>query len=235
MKDCLELLFAGLLFAVLSSCTESDPGSCSRFNRVYPEALNKEKDNPDTMKLLAVLDNILDRSPDCIDALLTRADLLAGAEQLADAKRDYTSVIKKKKNNTIALYSLGIMFYDEKNYDSALYYFDKAVSTKGFNGFVLDHPANDLLPVDSNAKYDVWSHEIFYYQGLAHYYKGSFQQAKAIFEYCISSGYQVGEAYLYCGGIAIQQGDTKGACEQFRMAKLFQCERAGEFITKFCK
>lgn len=227
-KKTVPLLFIALL--ILLSCNLSGPrDSCKSFDSIYSQML---KSGIDTQALVRRLDDFITNEPKCIDAFLTRGDIYIELDNLGMAKRDYDYVLRLDMDNVYALYQLGIIASLTNEYDSVIYYLERAMKLKKTNGIIIDFKTDN--PSISAYKYDIEATHILYLLGLAYYYKNDIGNAFDKFDYCIKHQYLLSSSYLYRGALYLALKQKENACEDFKRSAELGDSQAVVYQKKYC-
>jgi len=222
------------VFLLMTGCGHEKNNNCSTFKNRYPDALRAMSGKADTALLIRILANIITEDSFCIDAYLTRGDLFWHLDSTEQAKADYLKAISLSRNNVYAQYKMGLVYYYDDRFDSAIHFFQRAIDSKTHNGAVVDYPEyQEGLGSDEN-KYDIPYIEIIYKQGMSFYYKKAFKEAKENFSLCIEKYYMLSDSYLYRGAIFLETDDKKNACKDFVNAKKNGNKLANEYLQKYC-
>ena len=222
------------VFFLMTGCSQETNNNCSAFKKKYPDALRAVSGKADTTFLIRTLTDIITNDSFCIDPYLTRGDLFWYLDSTEQAKADYLKAISLSRNNVYAQYRMGLVYYYDDKFDSAIYYFQQAIDNKTHNGAVVDYPGyRERIGSDEN-KYDIPYVEIIYKQGISYYYKGAFKEARQNFSFCIERYYMLSDSYLYRGAILLEINDKKSACQDFENAKKNGNKLANEYLEKYC-
>ena len=224
----------GFVFVLMAGCGQETKDNCSAFRKKYPEALRAVFGKADTAFLIRTLADIITSDSFCIDPYLTRGDLFWYLDSTHQAKADYLKAISLSRNNVYAQYRMGLVYYYDDKFDSAIHFFQQAIDSKTHNGAVVDYPDyREGLGSDEN-KYDIAYAEIIYKQAISFYYKGAFIEAKQNFGFCIERHYMLSDSYLYRGAILLEMNDKKSACQDFENAKKNRSKLANEYLENYC-
>jgi tetratricopeptide (TPR) repeat protein len=229
-----HLLFLIGLLAFTYSCRNRE-GKCDEFYAKYQAVVAKMNGNKDTLTLIRTLDKIVLDNPKCVDALLTRGDLLFSIDSSFKAISNYKRALSVDTGNVYAAYRLGMAYELEEMYDSAIFFFQKAINRKSIGNGMMDYPDKLQGLSDDRSKYDIESTELMYRQGLCFYYKKDLQNAYDNFNFCILHYYMLEESYLYRGSLYFQTNQTKKGCNDFLEAKKLGNVQADAYLDKYCK
>ena len=226
-------LYTVLFFIALSLCLgcQSPSEKCSQDLRRINKLLLTEKDSS---VLVNHISETIRKNVECLDLYLIRGDINLSAGNISAAYKDFSFVTKRDKENTYAMYSLGIIYNEQQKYDSAIAILQQAIDSKTHGSVVVDY--NNKALMKEKVKYDVEYNELLYTQGMSFYYKRSLKEALNIFSYCISNNYRLGEAYLYKGAIILEtRKDDPEACKDIQLAEMFGNKEASIYKKRFCQ
>lgn len=225
------LYFVLFLFLIIYGCNDKSINTCEKFEKLMITQSNLI----DTSKLLLAVNELLENEPKCIDALLTRADLLMSLNDVNSAREDYMKVLDISPSNIYALYRMGILNELKQNNDSAAYYFRFALKEKEKNGGFIDY-TNKLKGIENpKSKYDISAIELIYQNGIVSYYLRDMNMALKNFELCISESYNLNQVYLYRGAVFLETGNLDSACEDFHNAVELGNQDALKYSSQYCK
>jgi tetratricopeptide (TPR) repeat protein len=119
--------------------------------------------------------------------------------QLEDsAIRVYGQLLNLYPDNTAAFYYCGICKYREKKFQEAIFYFNKAIDSKGGFNAADTTSLQALIAVNKDnfegeaAETDIPTREILYDRGMAYYKTGQVKNACCDFANCIFQRYNPG-------------------------------------------
>ena len=221
-----------LTVTLLVKCTFWRTENCNNFSVKYSELTNGK--SLDTVQAMRLIDKILQRDPKCIDALLTKGDLLISKNMFSQARKNYTEVNLADTSNAYALYKIGVTFQLDNDDDSAILFFEKALAKKRHGNAIIDYPkTNEQLSTEKN-KYDIPTGEILFREGISLYYNKTYQSAVDNFNFCISHNYLLDKSFLYRGAIYMEIDQKERACQDFADAKKLGNKDAQEYLNKYC-
>lgn len=226
------VILAGLLF---SRCSESPKNKCSEFYDNYPRIISRMGNSPDTILLVNFLSKMLDKDSQCLDALLTRADLYLAVGKVQEAKEDLYRIISLDTGNVYALFKLGLAFQNESKDYAALYYFQKAIRIKSRGNTAINYYNQDNGLSDRKSKYDIDYDLIIYKQGVSFYFNRDLKSSFINFNYCIQKKFMLDRSYLYRGAIYLETNRKESACKDFLEAKKWGSQDAEDYLLHFCK
>jgi tetratricopeptide (TPR) repeat protein len=220
-----NFIFLILLFF---SCRGNNGTACDEFY-----FLSKEKGRLDTLEYLKMVSDFLKRESHCIDAFLTRADLLNNLDKPNEAKIDYLTVLKIDSINVYTFYKLGILLYQSQKYDSSIEMFQQAIDIKTKGDYFFDYTDSK---VSNMGRYDISAKEIIFQQGLVYYYQRSLSKALNNFNYCIYNNYNLADAFLYRAAISIESNGkiNLNYCKDLEFAKLHGSIEATQYLKTHC-
>lgn len=223
------LIFVYLL--LLQSCVFEAYNECDDFQKKYPIIIEQNK--TDTQFLVKTLTKMLELN-NCIDARLTRGDLLSLIGGYEDAKTDFSKVIQSDSLNTYALFKIGVLYQFQDQYDSSILFFNKAIGTKVNNGAVIDFSKLPDNIQTSKDKYDIEYHLILYRLSLSFYYQGLYELALKSLNECIRVSYLLDKVYALRGLVFVELNKKDKACVDFKSAVSLGNIKARDYLTEFC-
>src|ERR1700754_1746237 len=211
--DAISIRGSGLLvlsFLIMLSC--NDKHDCSVFVSEYANIVKEQKDKK---ALLQHIDRFIEQNPNCVDAYIARGDVSLDLDSFIQAKSSFDNVIRIDTNNVYALYKKGFVYSLEKQEDSAILLYNKALDKKRYKSVIIDHynppPAESKL-----AKYDVSYLQIIYRLAESFYFRNNMRNAFKYFTQCIEGKFNADQAYLYRATIYLGQKKNKEACDDIR-------------------
>jgi tetratricopeptide (TPR) repeat protein len=232
------IILCSILFSTIGCNNQKNnkANSCELFADTYKSIKSKNSSKADTMSHIKTINYIIEKDSNCLDAFITRADLYVGVDSLILARNDYLKSLSFDPKNTYVFYQLGILWHLNNNEDSAIYFFEKAISTKKNNdtSVIVDyHTINKNLSSELD-KYDIFYDEIVFQMAISYYYKRDIIQAIKNFNICIADQYNLSKVFIYRGAIYCEMNKPKFGCEDFSMAKKLGNMAADEYIKKYC-
>ena len=175
------------------------------------------------------------------EAYIQRGLCYESINQIDSAINDYKILVSFDPTNTTALYYIGLCKYEQKQFNEAIVYYNKAIATKGGastsdtsrSHFILDINNDGLL--GNFAPFDVPSHDIFYQRGLAYYSSKQIKKAYEDFQNCIQQNYYVGQSYYMVGLCWLTAGKKDKACEAFKQGSFNGDSLATKELNETCK
>ena len=221
-----------LLFNAIYSCNraESKKENCAESISAFYKKLDDSKSLADTLKELKVFEN-LSNEEFCLKGLITKAEIYDLINIPNKAKEYCIKILNVDSLNIWALSEIGILYYDNKFYDSSVFYLRKALRLKTNSGYVIDID-NELNQYTKSP--DVSSNEIIYFLALNYYYAGKFTEALNYLNYCIKYNFKIKDVYLYRGAIYYEEKQFDKGCSDFSFAKILGNEKADSYIEKYC-
>ncbi len=190
--------------------------------------------NKDYKTAIALLDKAIEKDPRYIDAFIDRAANKAELSDNRGAIKDCNEVLLIDPDNTLALFNIGKIYCNLKEYKLSIVFFNKAFDTKGGSTAYLDLADNAF--VDLGQQYDVPGYDLYYERAIAFYSMGNLKNALNDFLICIEQGQYVKESYYRIGYIYLNAGKNELACANFQKAKENgDNEVEFEEIQKYCK
>jgi tetratricopeptide (TPR) repeat protein len=230
-----KTLFPLICLKLLLGCNGFTTFECREFTENYPIAYEQFQHDNDTVKLLSLLNRIIINDGSCIDALLTRGDLLTTMGSDFQATKDYLSILSRNPQNTYALYRLGIIYQLRNSFDSSVKYFQKSIESKSIDSAVIDYKGGNKKLETTKSKYDLEYAEIVYQLAITYYYQRDLPSALEAFSYCIEKNYIMDKAYLYRAAIKIEMKKIEDACKDLSVAKKLGNVDSDELINQYCK
>ena len=233
-------MFMMKLFIVLASalvasgCTEhnSTEFNCTNLTQNYWETINNNKFGQQE-DFLVLLDKLLQKEPACINALALRGQAFFSMGKYDRAKSDFFNLTKLDSNNVYAYFELGLISELERSFDSAVWFYEKAISKKMQGDLIVDKN-NESQKIFGRRGFDVKYVSIKLRKGIANYYKGSINASFIDLNYCIKQDYSLDDAYLYRALIYSGLNKKRDACDDFKRAKDYGNMEVDADIQKHC-
>jgi tetratricopeptide (TPR) repeat protein len=228
-----------LLFILISvtifGCDQftSKKFNCKNLTENYWETIADYKPEKN-MEFISLLNEVIQESPGCKNAYALRGELLFQIGNYNKAKKDFLNLSKIDSNNVYAYFELGLISELQRSFDSAVVFYERAISKKVNGSFVTDKN-NDAQKIFGNRGFDVKYVSLKLRKGIANYYKGSLKAAFIDLNYCIKEQYRLSEAYLYRALVYSSINNSKKACEDFNQAKNYGNNDVNADIQKHCK
>jgi tetratricopeptide (TPR) repeat protein len=144
--------------------------------------------------------------------------------QTDSAIHAYTELLKLYPENTAANYYSGVSKYKQQKFNEAIFYYDKALDTKGGFNAADTNSIQALIDLykdnfeSENAEIDIPSREILFDRAMAYYNSGELKNACADFSNCILQNYNPGTSYYMIGVCRLARKEMKYAREAFSRA-----------------
>ncbi len=193
-------IFGVLLMLSLWACKDesSDIGDKYFKDGQYEEAIS-------------AYNKYLQLKPKHIKSLYNRGRAHEELGKLDEAITDFKSVLEEDPNNVNALMSIGKdAFYRKTDFESALYYFDRAI----------EHDTENMMA--------------YTFRGKSNQKLGNLKEAMSDFNAAISIDKTSGEPYLSRGALKMALKDKGNACADFKLAKNLGSAEADKAIKKYC-
>jgi tetratricopeptide (TPR) repeat protein len=196
---------------------------CNREEDFFSEGLDLSAEGNFTAAILkfdkAVLEN-----PYLKDAYLQMGLCYDHLNKHDSAIRAYDRLLQIYPDNTAGRYYSGISRYKLKKYSEAVFYFNKALDSKG--GFDVSDTNSIQASLDlykdhfdtESAEMDIPSREILYDRAMANYKSGHYKNARIDFSNCILQNYNSGTCYYMIGLCRLARKEFKFAREAFHHA-----------------
>lgn len=133
----------------------------------------------------------------------------------------YSELLKLYPENTAANYYSGVSKYRQQKFNEAIFYYDKALDTKGGFNAADTNSIQALIDLykdnfeSENAEIDIPTREILYDRAMAYYKAGKLKMACADFSNCILQKYNPGTSYYMIGLCRLAKKEMKYAREAF--------------------
>jgi tetratricopeptide (TPR) repeat protein len=230
-----RLTILSFLILFMVKCTDHRR-DCGNFSQDYSHIRSQYPN--DSLEWITFLDTYLSKHSECVDALLTRGDILLQSNQIKDSKLDFQNALETDTANTYAMYRIGLIYSLGDEYDSSIIFFEKAISQKSYKSVIIDYP-NGSVADQKKIKYDVDYTQLAFALGRAYYFKENASNAdilKALryFTQCIQDKFELGDCFLYRGTIYLSSHKAKEACQGFNEAIRNGNISAQEYLTRYC-
>ena len=182
---------------------------------------------------IKLADKAINKNNKLVKAYLDRSLFYSKLGNDKKSLLDLKKVITIDPKNTLALYNITLLYDKMENYNKVLYFSNKTFETKDKGiGCYIDKNNNAF---GNPEKTDVPSHLIYFERAKANYNLSNLKDAKHDFLMCIDDNYKNSECYYWIACIYSELGDSKLACENFNMARLFGNKNAEDKIEKYCE
>ena len=136
----------------------------------------------------------------------------------------YNRLLHIYPDNTAGTYYSGVSKYKLKKYSDAVFYFNKALDSKG--GFDVTDTSSIQATLDlykdhfdtETAEMDIPSCEILYDRAMANYKSRQYTNARIDFSHCILQNYNTGNCYYMIGLCRLARNEFKYARQAFHRA-----------------
>jgi tetratricopeptide (TPR) repeat protein len=187
----------------------------------------------DKSALIAQLEVLTQRTPDCIDGYILKGDLYFSTNK-KKANLAYRAAVNIDSNNVYALFESGVTYELLSKYDSALYYYNWSMRKKERNGYVADL-SKEVKKVASKRIYDVDYYNIVLRHGIASYFERDFVSSMMSLNYCIKNNYHLDQSLFFRGLLYLEIEEREKACKDLDEARKSGNAEAEEVIAKNCK
>lgn len=224
------------LLTLVTSCAQGVQVQldCSDLTKNYWQIVEKYKSQNNINALLVLTQEIIKRNQHCRDAYALRGDIYFSLDSIEQAHKDYKFLTQIDSNNVYAWFEVGALYELKAKYDSAVYYYDKAIGKKKINDSLIIDRNNSFETLTNQRGYDVAYSKIVLRKGIASYYNGNLKAAFKDIQYCINEKYALQDAYFYRGLIYFYLKQSKDFCADFEKAKLYGNLDAENYIKKYC-
>ena len=189
----------GVVAAVLGGCSESSTGKGEGYFKAgqYQEAVD-------------AYSKTLNIDPNNAQLLYNRGRAYDELDNNEAAIKDLKAALKLDDKNVRYLISLGDVYYKQKIYDKALFYYEQATEMEGNNALAL------------------------YKEAKANHQLGNVKEAMNLYAAALRENEKMGEAFLSRAALKISQDDKSGGCEDLRKAESLGASGAAEALAKYC-
>jgi len=172
------------------------------------------------------------------EQLLDKALNYSKQKKYDKAIETYTEVIKRNNELQLAYYNRGFDYVDIKQYDKALWDFNKVMALQTHGNFIITYNQNSPFS-DEEAKAQVPYNDALYQRAQVKFYMDSLKSSFQDFQTLINSNYEKSNCIMWQGTLWIKDGKTDKACEYFEKAKLLaqtdnDKHEANEMIKTYC-
>jgi tetratricopeptide (TPR) repeat protein len=148
------------------------------------------------------------------------------------SKIDFLKALTYNPRNTSYFFYLGLNYFSLERDDSALYYYDLAIDSKGDGEVYLEM---NKEPFGKYFQDDISMEVLRYYRGISYYMVNRFNQAYQDFLFAKSKQYNVGDCFLYIGIMQIDLENKEEGCKMFDSAWKYGNLDAKRYKERFCK
>jgi tetratricopeptide (TPR) repeat protein len=196
---------------------------CNREEDYFSEGLDLCAEENFTAAILK-FDKAILENPYLKDAYLQMGLCYDHLNKHDSAIRAYDKLLQIYPDNTAGRYYSGVSRYKLKKYSDAVFYFNKALDSKG--GFDVTDTNTIQASLDlykdhfetESAEMDIPSYEILYDRAMANYKSGHYRNARVDFSNCILQNYNTGTSYYMIGLCRLANKEFKFARQAFYRA-----------------
>lgn len=133
----------------------------------------------------------------------------------------YNKVIKSNNKLQLAYYNRGFAYLGTKNYDKALWDFNKVMALQTYGSFIMTYDQDSPF-ADEEAKAQVSYNDALYQRAQVKYFMDSLKSSFIDFQTLVDNSYEEkSNCVLWQGTIYVRNGKIDKACEYFNKAKQF--------------
>jgi tetratricopeptide (TPR) repeat protein len=196
---------------------------CKNAEDYFSEGLDQSS-NGNFKEAISKFDLAIQQNQYLKDPYIQMGNCYEYLNQHDSAIKIYSRLMDLYPDNTAANYYSGVSKYRQQKYTEAIYYYNKALDSKG--GFNVTDTNSIQALIDlykdnfesENAEIDIPSREILYDRAMAYYKSGKLKNASADFSYCILQNYNPGTSYYMIGLCRLARREIKFAREAFYKA-----------------
>jgi len=211
--------------------------SCNFINRNrFEKLIENATENLEKKKYEDAFDNIEKASKINSDTSIIyslRGTLYFETKRYELSKIDFLKALTYNPKNTSYLFYLGLNYFSLERDDSALYYYDLAIDSKGDGEVYLE--MNKEGPFGKYFQDDISMEVLRYYRGVSYYMVNRYNQAYRDFLFAKSKQYKVGNCFLYIGIMQIDLNNKVEGCKLFDSAMKHGNLDAKDYVERFCK
>ncbi|MFT6828102.1 MAG: tetratricopeptide (TPR) repeat protein [Roseivirga sp.] len=148
--------------------------------------------------------------PKDIKSLYNRGRAYEEMNRLDKAKADFLTILDLDGNNLNANLSMGSYWYNQKDFNRAIKFFDKVIEVDGRKS------------------------EAYMLRGRSYHQLGEFKDAMVNYNFAIDFDKDNEDAFLYRGALKIALGQNRSACQDFGRARALGSEEAKIALAKHC-
>lgn len=234
-----KLFFFYCIVSIFFSCKhlKRSPSLCVEVAENYQYYFDKIQDTPYAMKFMKQLEEVSAKNNYCVSIHMLLADIYRTYGKNDEAKRELSILVGKNDKNAYVLFNLGLVYATEKNYDSAVLYFNNASQSKSNNNaYIIESTKEASIITGQKTFIDVRYTEIIYFKAMANFYRHHLLDAKREFEYCINNKEMVGQSYFYLGLIYLEIKEYGELCKNMIKAKENGASSdVDNYIKKYCE
>jgi tetratricopeptide (TPR) repeat protein len=196
---------------------------CKNAEDYFSEGLDQSS-NGNFKEAIAKFDLAIQQNQYLKDPYIQMGNCYEYLNQHDSAVNIYRRLLDLYPDNTAANYYSGVSKYRQEKYSEAIYYYSKALDSKGGFNATDTNSIQALIDLykdnfeSENAEIDIPSREILYDRGMAYYKAGELKNASADFSNCILQNYNPGTSYYMIGLCRLARKEIKYAREAFYKA-----------------
>lgn len=209
--------------------------SCSNKEEVLNQRIDKINENIKNGNLrdaLYMINESIKRYPDEVRFISLRGDVYYRMKNYTDSKSDYRMSMNINPNNVSIVFFVGLDNFFLEQYDSAVYYFNKAIALKGSDTAYIDYNPNSSINGYIN---DVSMVVIRYYRGISYFFNDDYKNSINDLNFSLSNNFNKGKCYFYFGLIESGLSNKDQACKYFNLALSNGISQAEKYITDSCR
>ncbi|QGW27803.1 tetratricopeptide repeat protein [Phnomibacter ginsenosidimutans] len=173
------------------------------------------------------------------EQLLDKALSSSKQKKYDKAIETYTKVINRNNKLQLAYYNRGFDYLATKQYDKALWDFNKVMALQSHGDFIITYNQNSPF-ADEEARAQIPYNDALYQRAQVKYFMDSLKSSFIDFQTLVDNNYEEkSNCLLWQGTIYVRSGKTEKACTYFDNAKqvaLTDDDRneATEMIKTYC-
>ena len=168
------------------------------------------------------------KNPNLLRAYLAEGDCYNELKLYDSAILSFQQVIKIDRKNTISYYNIAGCKADQKKYDEAIDWYNRAFISKGYDPYdftkrqtVLELSKEGILGETDAARYDVNLYSIFFDRAASYFKTGNIKKAYLDYKLCIENEYYVKDSYYMIAHCWLISGKKDKACDAFHKAVFY--------------
>ncbi len=184
---------------------------------------------------ITLLDKGIEKQPNFRPGLLQRGFCNMQIENYLGAIKDFKKILSFDKDNTLALYNLGVCHYNLKNYGKSIQNFTLALDTDGSkSNSLIDVELVMNGDVDNDSNYTVYDNEIRFDRASAYFKNNDFKNATIDLKKVLQTGYKLAESNYWLAESYLGLKDTAMACEKFKKSVELGFTESKELRDEVC-
>ena len=200
----------------------------------FNEALKLEKEG-NFKRAILFHNKALKINPKATASLINRGCDKSELGDFESAIIDFKSILDYDTDNTLAMYSIGDTYSELKNYSKAIYFYTKALQSKGaLKNITIDKKKYSIDINFSNDQYNVQDYYIYFERGIAYLETNQYDKAIIDINNSLLNENGVADCYFLLGKCYLGKKDLKKACENFIESANLGDEEAKEMIKNHC-